>query len=253
MTRTHLKHFRVYADGYDLSGYERSLGAMGSTFEVSPDTAITDEVKNVIIGQPNISIAPINGFLDNDTAGKFNVMKAGNGTRTMMIPIGANAAPSAGNPVFAWRFEQTSYMVEPSNAGFSAANLTLGDASYAGVLTYSKPWGVLVHAKSAETAVNTAIGIDDNGAQTTAGGIFCYQLFSSNGTVTLKMQDASTNTNPSFSDLSGATSGSINASVTPVSGMVALGTTATVRRYLRWQLVFGTATTATFAIAFIRG
>ena len=41
-------------------------------------------------------------------------------------------------------------------------------------------------------------------------------------------------------------------SVTPASGMVAISTTATVRRYLRWQISLGTATTATFALAFIR-
>jgi hypothetical protein len=70
--------------------------------------------------------------------------------------------------------------------------------------------------------------------------------------LTLKVQDAATNSNGSFSDLSGATSGSITAAVTPQSGMVALGTTATVRRYLRWQLVFGTATTCSFTAAFIR-
>lgn len=56
-----------------------------------------------------------------------------------------------------------------------------------------------------------------------------------------------------FAALSGATSGSIDASVTPVSGMVALGVTAAVRRYTRWQLAFGTATTATFVCGLIRG
>jgi hypothetical protein len=35
--------------------------------------------------------------------------------------------------------------------------------------------------------------------------------------------------------------------------MVALAATAAVRRYIRWQLAFGTANTATFALAFIRG
>lgn len=252
MTRTHLKHWRAYVDGVDLSGYERTIGALGCTFDVSPETALTDEVKNIMLGQASITCGGLNGFLDNDAQGKFATVSGSAGTRTVMLPMGANAAPAAGNPVFAWKFEQSSYNAEPG-AGFFAANLIFGEASYAGVLNYTKPWGVLLHAKAARTAANTAVGVDDNGAQTTAGGIFCYQLFSSDGTVTLKVQDASTNSDGSFADLSGATSGSITAASTPKSDMIALSKTATVKRYLRWQLSFGTATTATFAIAFIRG
>ena len=252
MTRTHLKHVRAYVDGYDFSGYERAVSAMGWTYTTSPDAALSDEAKNIVLGRPSITLASLNGFLDNDTAGQFAVTSAGYGTRNIAIAIGNRAAPAQGDPVFAWKFEQTSYGVE-GGEGFVAANLMLGDASYSSTLTYSKPWGYLLHAKGAETAVNTAIGIDDYGAQTTAGGIFIYHLLTSNGTVTLKAQDASTNSNGSFADLSGATSGSITAASTPTSGMVALSTSATVKRYLRWQLVFGTATTATFVMAFIRG
>ena len=78
-----------------------------------------------------------------------------------------------------------------------------------------------------------------------------YQLFSSDGTVTLKTQDASTDSNPSFGDL--LTSGSLDASAIPVAGIVALSKTATVERYTRWQIVLGTATTCTFALMFVRG
>lgn len=252
MTRTHLKHYRVYVDGYDLSGYARSLGAMGVTMDTSPDSALSDAVKNIIPGQATITPPPINAFLDNDAAGMFAATSAGYGTRNLLVAIGALAAPVQGDLIFAGKFEQTSYNAEPSE-GFSGANLVLADTSSQGVLSYIKPFGVLLHAKGAETAVNTAVGVDDNGAQTTAGGVFFYQLFSSDGTVTLKLQDASTNSDGSFGDLSGATSGSITAAVTPAAGAVALSTSATVKRYLRWQLSFGSATTATFALAFVRG
>lgn len=252
MTRTHQKHYRVYVNGVDLSGYERQIGQMGVAYETSPDAALTDAVKNVILGQADVTLASLNGFLDNDTAGKFNLLKAGNNTIDVMIPIGANTAPAAGDHVFAWEFEQTSFISEPGQGGFAAATVTPGGSAITAPKTYSKPWGTLLHAYAARTAVNSSTGIDGT-AQTTAGGIFVYQLFSSDGTVTLKAQDASSNLDGSFSDLSGATSGSITAAVTPAYGMVALSTTATVKRYLRWQLAFGTATTATFALAFIRG
>jgi hypothetical protein len=251
MTRTHTKHLRAYVDGYDLSGYERQVASMGVSYDVSPDAAFTDEAKNIILGQPTISLASLDGFLDNDAAGKFALASAGIGTRNVMVAIGVNAAPAMGDPVFAWEFEQTGYPMQQGD-GFVAASLLLGNASYASKLTYSKPWGVLMAPKAARTAVNDATGYDGTAAST-AGGIFVYHLFSSDGTVTLKLQDADANLDGSFGDLTGATSGSVDASASPKSGMVALATDASVDRYLRWQLVFGTATTATFSIAFIRG
>ena len=254
MTRLHVKNTRVYVDGYDLSGYERALSPATWAFDTNPDTALSDECKNIVLGHPNIDFKSLDGFLDNDTAGKYALTSGGSGTRTVMVVTGTANPAVIGNPVFAWKFEQNSFTVTPSNDGsFVAASTGFGAASYAGILTYSKPWGSLLHPYGAETDVNSSTGIDDNGASSAKGGIFCYQLFSSDGTVTLKVQDAATNSDGSFSDLSGATSGSINASVTPAASMVALGTTATVKRYLRWQIALGTATTATFALAFIRG
>jgi hypothetical protein len=73
-----------------------------------------------------------------------------------------------------------------------------------------------------------------------------------NGTVTLKAQEADTNSDGDFGDITDATSGSITAAVSPKSGMIALDADASIKRYLRWQLAFGTANTATFACAFIR-
>lgn len=251
MTRINQKFTRPYINGVDVSGYASDISELGWLFDFTPQAAFSDEVMNGVTGKAVISAGNINSFLDNDTAGLHALSKTGQITANLMVGFGTNAVPAAGDPMFAWTFEQANYQVGQAE-GFIPASIKMDSASYAGMLTYKCPWGVIVHPKGAETAVNTAVGIDDNGAATALGGIFCYQLFSSNGTVTLSMQDAATNTNPSFAALSGATSGSINASVTPVGGMVALSTTATVRRYLRWQLAFGTATTATFALGFIR-
>ena len=251
MKTTHQKLVREYVDGVALSGSSRSVGPLSWSFGADSDAAFTDGSKNILIGQGDIQAGTLNTFMDNDTAGANALLKSGNGTRNLLVAIGANAAPVAGNPVFAWKFEQSAFTSE-QGTGFVTATIPFGGASYASTLTYKKPWGVLIQASGTETDVNASTGIDDNGASSALGGIFVYHLLSSNGTVTLKVQDAATNADGSFSDLSGATSGSINGSVTPQHGMIALGTTATVRRYLRWQLVFGTATGATFVAAFIR-
>lgn len=251
MTRINEKYTRLYSNGVDISGYASQIGSLDYLYGSSPQTAMSDAVMNAIAGRATVSAGSINAFLDNDTAGLFVLANAAQSTQNLMVAYGTNAIPDAGNPVFCWGFEQTDYQVGGGD-GFVPVTIPVSSASYASVLTHAKPWGVLIHPKGAETDVNAAVGLDDVGASSAKGGVFAYQLFSSDGTVTLKMQDAATNTDGNFSDLSGATSGSITAASSPKSGMVALGVTATVRRYLRWQLVFGTATTATFALAFIR-
>lgn len=252
MTRTVTKWARFYMDGYDLSGYARTVGPLEITFNTEDAAAMTDEIKNVVPDQPVINIGTLNAFFDNTATSGLHVVASGAGLmRNVMIPIGFLAAPAAGDPVFCGQFEQQGYTEEGQTNAYVSIPFG-GWSGSASSLLYSKPWGSLVHAKNAETAVNTGTGINDRGAATTAGGYFVYQIFSSNGTVTVKMQDAATNTNPSFADLSGATSGSVDASSAPKSGMVALATNATVRQYLRWQIVFGTATTVTFACAFVR-
>lgn len=251
--RTVNRFTRVYSDGYDLSGYIRTLGQLGAEFDAPSDAALSDEVKSALAGQAVISAGEFNGFFDNtDTVGLHAHASGAGVKRTLMVAIGIQAEPAQGDPAFAGEFEQLGYKAVP-DAGFVVANIPFGKASaIAAALAYDNPWGVLLHAKAAKTAVNSSIGVDDWGAATAFGGFMCYHLFTSNGTVTLKVQDAATNLDGSFADLSGATSGSIDASVTPKYGIVALGRTADVRRYLRWQLVLGTATTATFALSFHR-
>ena len=256
MTRTHSKHTRLYADGVDISGYSRSVGTLGWVFDAEPDAAFTDQVKNILIGKCDIQAGAISAFMDNDPAGLHALAGTGtndHGTRNVMIAIGANAAPVQGDNVFAWKFEQTSYQVE-QGGGFVAVTIPLGGASSQGVLNYKKPWGKLLHAKGTETAVNSAVGIDDYGATPPSlGGIFIYHCHSSiGGNITLKAQEADTNVDGSFGDITGATSGLIDASAAPKHGMIAIATTYALKRYLRWQVVFDVGTSATFTAAFIR-
>lgn len=251
--RTTQRWLRFYADGYDLSGYLRKVEALKCEFDAPPEAALSDEVKNALADQVSLGVGALNGFFDNTATSGLHVVASGAGVKRVVLAVfGIRAAPAAGDPAYAGEFTQLGYAAQEENSRI-VVNIPFGDANaVAAAIGYVNPWGVLLHAKGAETAVNSSAGIDDHGAATALGGFMCYQLFSSNGTVTLKVQDAAVNADGSFADLSGATSGSINASVTPAAGIVALGTTATVRRYLRWQLVFGTATTATFALSFAR-
>ncbi len=151
-------------------------------------------------------------------------------------------------------FEQLGFQAAEQDRAM-IATIPFGDWDVQSLISYHNPWGSLVHALAAETAVNSAIGYDDGaGGQTTKGGWMMYQITAVEGTgnVTTKIQDAATNTNPSFADLSGATSGAIANTAVPASGVVALAITATVRQFLRWQIVLSGITSVTFALAFVR-
>lgn len=254
--RTLPKHTRVYVDGYDLSGAGRTIGPLTWEYaEVDMTAPMSDAIKGYLLNQVNIGLGTFNGVLDNTTGAIHAVGSAISSPRNVMVPLGIRAAPAIGDPVFVGVFNQLSYNAA-DDGGAVVANIPFGAWNVNSEIAYTKPWGLLIHNKQAETAVNSAVAPSsmDNGAATTAGGYLMYQVFTANGTATVKIQDSATNANDAaFADLSGATSGVVDASSTPKSGLVALGITATVRRYLRWQIVLGTATTVTFALAFVRG
>jgi hypothetical protein len=249
----HLKHSRFYANGIDGSGSVPVLGTWGVSFDATQQAALSHEIKSVVKGWPTFQAGPVNTFLSPGVSDDLHALFSAGDYFNIMAVWGSPGGAVVGDPICAMTMEQGEYTAQPGD-GFFGANVAFPSASRNGSLAYPNCWGLLVHPKGAETAANTAVATLDNGAASAAGGLFVYHLFSSDGTATLSLDDSATNANnAAFAALSGATSGSIDASVTPKSGMIALGTTAAVRRYLRWQIALGTATTATFALGFIRG
>jgi len=234
-----------------MSGYTRQFGPLQWEYQEYEGTALTDGVKNVLLGHPTISPQVLNGIFDNTVTSSLHVIGSSAGVeRTVMIPIGDRAAPAAGDPVFMGQFPQKDYKMEGD--GLVHATINWGAwSTEADSLLYDQPWGLLLLAKSAKTAANSATGAGiDNAASSALGGYMVYQVFSGDGTATVSIDDSADDS--SYSALSGATSGEIDFS-TPTAGLVALGKTATVRRYLRWQLSLNTASSVTFALAFVRG
>jgi hypothetical protein len=186
------------------------------------------------------------------SAGWHALASAVPATRNILLPIGSGAAPVVGDWAWMGQWIQASY-IKPTNTGMSTVTMKFGLPDVSLNPTYDQPWGTFLHVLGAETGVNSAVGFDTGVVTSSLGGVFCYQITAANGTATVKLQDAATNTNPSFADVTNATSGVVDASTTPKSGTIYLGKTATVRQFLRWQLVLGTCTTCTFCIGFIRG
>jgi hypothetical protein len=236
-----------------MSGDARSVGPLSVTFAEGNDDPLNAAVVGTRLGQASITPGTLNAIWDNTaTTGIHNVLGTPSQTRDVMIPIGIAAAPAAGDPVFFGQFRQDDFTVTPEETP-SAATVKFGQFAADGdTKAYSQAWGVLLHANEAETAASTDIGID-MGAGSTYGGVGMIQVFagsSAGGLATLSIQDATTNEDADFTEL--VTTGEIDVS-TPGAYLLPLGTSATVQQFLRWQVSLNTATSVTFAAAFIRG
>lgn len=253
--RTLNRWVRVYADGYDLSGYSRKIGPLKSDYNaanVSSDMG--DDVKGYLCNHATITPGTLNAVFDNTATSGLKAVMSTPAARDLMVPIGIRAAPAAGDPVFMGKFVQNA-MQASEDAGAIVATIPFGGWDASDLTNYQKAWGTLLHASGAETAANAADGIDDSGGATAAGGYMMYQIFTSNaaGTCTISIDD-SVLIGGAYAALAGATSGAIAFGDIPCAGIVALGTAATVRQHLRWQLALaGGMTTVTFALAFVRG
>jgi hypothetical protein len=250
--RTLNRWTRVYIDGYDLSGYSRSIGPLASDYEPVDVTAdLGDSVRGYLCNTPEITPSTLNAIFDDTAATGLHAVMSTPASRTLMAPIGMQAEPVMGDPVFVGQYHQLAMRVHDDSDAV-VATIPFGGWDANALTNYSKAWGVLLHENSAEVAINDQAGVDDAGGETAAGGYMVYQVFGGDGTATLLVEDAPINDDADFDPLVDATTGVIDCAVRS-AGIVQIGTAATVRQYLRWQIEFDAANTVTFALAFVRG
>ena len=251
--RTLEKWARVYVDGYDLSGYGRSIGPLLWEFDTADLTApMSDAVKGVLPNHCNISPGVFNGVMQSTTDSGVEVsrIQTAGVTRDIMIPIGIRAAPAAGDPVYVCKASHGGlHVVE--DAGAMAINATFGGWDVSDLPSYTSPWGVLVHALGAETAANTGDGVN-NGWTTTTGGMFAYQVTSVTReeatNMVIKLQSCAS-ADGDFADVTGAT---VTIETTDVTaGIIQVASSVTVYQYVRWQAVVTGVISVTFAMAWI--
>jgi hypothetical protein len=101
-------------------------------------------------------------------------------------------------------------------------------------------------------AANTAIGVDDYGAATTKGGYMSYAA-TGDGTATITVQEADTNVDGSFANVTGLTTGELTFAGDPPScGIVQTAVGASIKRYVRWQIALNSASWVSFYLVFVR-
>ena len=257
MSRSLLKNSRVYVDGYDLSGHTRSFGPLATTFEEAIDDPINASLKGTWAGQGTVSFGTLNAIFDNTATTGIHARLAGAGVqRTIIAALGFEAVPADNGIAWCGQQIQKDYIATPSDSPV-ILTIPFSPSGAGSNQLYANPWGTLLHANAAETAVNST-EYHDGLAASSFGGYMCYQVTTSAGagsiTATIKVQDSVDTTDGNFGDL--LTSGVINTGsggvAVPTSGIVALSNTATVKRYTRWQIVLGTATSVTFLLCFVR-
>lgn len=255
--RTVQKYNAFYMGGYNFTGYINQLGPALWEYDTPGLPALDDAMQGGLPNESTISLGEVKGIFDNTaTSGLHAVLAAGTGVSyvvTVGVGIRNSFVDATGHPTFCGRFVLDQYR-ESGDDGMLSAMLKFGAWDAGALIAYDQPWGTCIGVLSTATA-NTSTGYD-LGAASTAGGYMTYHVLGYGGaggaTATLSVDDAATNTNPSFSALSGCTTGSIDVSTLP-SGIVAISKTATVRQYVRWQLALGTATSVQFVMSFVRG
>jgi len=261
--RTIEKYKRVYVDGYDLSGHTRSIGPLSWSYDEGIDNPLSASVTGVWLGQASISPGTLNALYDNTALTGIRArLETSDAEREVLVAQGIQAVSAAGDPCFMSQCRQNSYLASPSDTPV-ALTVNFGSASGTSTaLNGGKPWGILLNANTARTSANTANGIDQVVTTSSKGGWMMYHVTTSAGNgdirATIKVQDCDT-AGGTYADI--VTSGVINTgssgAAVPCSGAVALAPTATVRQFVRWQVVFSVVgghecTSITFVLGFSR-
>jgi len=228
-----------------------SVGEAGIDFDVDEQAAYCWEVKGGLPDRGNLTLGPVNMSLNAGTAELHDAMVALEGSQiAACLAVGIREAPTYGSPAFLFQGNLKSYQSAPAG-GMVMATATLSGDNAETNLMYSKPWGVVVHPLGTETTPNTATAgtIIDNGAATTNGGYLFYDYTVLDGSI----DDGLALLEESADAATWSTLILQPALTAPAAGIIQLAPGTTVKRYLRWQLGFDAATTATFFLAFVRG
>jgi hypothetical protein len=247
-------------DGYDVSGMARTIGPLDSVYDEAEMTALADTVKTYLPNHPHVNVGTLNTVFDNTaTSGIHALASGGNIKRVVSVVKGIRAAPAIGDPVFCGEFMQSAYNVVGEGGVF--VNIPFaGWAADATHRAYPVAWGQLLHTNVSAAAANASgTGVlSHTGASTAFGGYMVYHITAATVgagvTATIKVQHSPDEVDGNYVDLGGCTTGVIDVSTAPIGGVLQTTTNVTVvDKYLRWQIVLGTAASVTFLLSFVRG
>lgn len=230
---------RLYVGAYDVSGDTQSIKECTGSVAVLDVTAIDKSAYERIHGLRQGKISWVSYF--NPSAGQEHDAYKGLPTTDTVVTYGHGT--TLGNPAASLIGKQINYDGDRGADGGFTFELEAQSNGYGLV------WGQQGTAgKRTDTSATNGTSIDGS-ASTSFGWAMAYHLTAISATnVTIKVQDSDDNS--SFSDVSGATSGSLTA---VGSGLiVSSSSTATVRRYWRVATTGTSITSFTFVVNFLK-
>lgn len=259
--RTHPKYLKVYVGGQDLTGETRSVGPLAWDHEYTPEAALSWEVQGGLCGQPTITTGQINTIFRFDTTAGISPHDWLNGFSTglqgVMIPFGIRAVPAAGDPVW-MAMHYVSKVDHTTDAPMMTVTMDFQPTFYGAttptLINIAMPWGKLAHAMSAATGANSATGLDDAASTSAGAWMMCqFNTYGGTGNATVTLQEADTNSDGSFGNITGLTTGAIAHTSMPCAVFAQTAATAAIKRYIRWQISLSSLTSCTFALSYARG
>lgn len=229
-----------YVGGYDLSGDTANLSKIGGGPVALDVTAINESAHERLGGLRTGEIAWVSYF--NPTAGQEHTALSALPTNDVILTYARGT--TLGNPAACMAAKQINYDPTRANTGM------LTEAVTAQSNGFGIEWGTQLTAGLRTDTVATAGTGVDLAASTSFGFQAYLQVTAFTGTdVTIKIQDSADNV--TFADLaSGAFAQTTSA---PATGRIAVGGTATVRRYVKATTVTtGGFTSVTFNVVLVK-
>lgn len=235
-----------YVGGYDLSGDTASLDDIGGGPALIEVTGINKYAYERIGGIRDGRIEWTSHFNPDTVGVTFTEHTALAGLPTTDVHLMYFRGTVLGNPVASLVGKQLNYDMTRGDDG----KLTL--KVHADGNAYGLEWGVgLTAGIRTDTAATTGTSVDLGTGPLSYGGQAYLQVFGFTGTdVTVKIQDSADNT--TFADVTSFAFSQITTTARQAQ-RIALGNTATIRRYVRVSTVTtGGFTNLQFAVSVIR-
>lgn len=214
---------QLYVNGYDLSGDVGMIQRIQDKGALLPVTGIDKSAMERIHGIADGGLG-FTSFFNDAAAAAHPVLSArGAGDKNVLFAIGSTIG-KAGAVVVG---KQVDYAGARGEDGSLGMTIEVESSDGQGLR-----WGEMLTAgKRTDTGATTGATVDSTaGAPTGFGAVLMLHVFSFSGTLaTVKVQDSANGS--AWADLSGGGFTAITAG--PTSKRISLGSTATVRRYLR--------------------
>lgn len=221
---------QMWVDQYNVSGDVGAIDSIASSRAQLDYTSIQDDYMVRLPGLGDGSIS-FSGFFNRTSPSLYASFGSAFGTAIAIVTAALGTA--IGSPAASLGVARATYTTTRGVDG-SLLLAAQGDSG----IGYGTDWGVLLNSNVSATGTATTT-VDGGTASSTGAQAYLHITAVAAGTVTITVQDSPDNS--TFTNVTGL---AFTASSTAVAEYKATAATATIERYLRYNVTGGTATFA---------